>query len=249
MLWAIISDIHANIEALDAVLRDVERRGVDQILCLGDVVGYGPQPREALIRAFEWEISLRGNHEEAVLFYAEDFNERARIALDWTRDQLNRRDYPPEENSRMWEFLDGMPESHQVESALLVHGSPRNPVREYMLPRDARDETKMSEVFAGVPGKFCFVGHSHVPGVYTQNNTFLAPGRVPEGLEPDGKVVVNVGSVGQPRDGDPRSCYCTWDGDRVWFHRVEYDFRVTQRKIVETGVLPQYLAKRLAEGR
>jgi len=252
MLWAIISDLHANIPALEAVLRDIERRRADQILCLGDVIGYGPQPRETLQRAREWQLNLLGNHEHAALYYAEDFNERARIALDWTRSQLNSKDFPPEENSRLWEFIDGMQERSQIENALLVHGSPRDPVREYMLPRDARDSAKMAEIFERfLPGcGFCFVGHSHVPGVYTEQPSFLAPARVPQGFTlQGGKALINVGSVGQPRDGDVRASYATYDGETVWFHRVEYDFRVTQRRIVETNVLPHYLARRLEEGR
>jgi hypothetical protein len=140
MRWALISDIHGNVPALEAVLADIDRRGVDSILCLGDVIGYGPEPRETLRRAFEWEVVLLGNHEEAAMYYAEDFNDRARQALDWTRDQLNSRDHSPEENSRLWAFLGEMPQRYELEGALLVHGSPRDPVREYMLPRDAHDQ-------------------------------------------------------------------------------------------------------------
>jgi diadenosine tetraphosphatase ApaH/serine/threonine PP2A family protein phosphatase len=250
MRRAIISDIHSNVEALDAVMRDIERQGITSILCLGDVIGYGPEPRATLARAFDYEITLLGNHEEAAMYYGEDFNERARIALDWTRDQLNSRDHSPEENSKLWAFIGTMPTSHQIDNGLLVHGSPRDPVREYMLPRDARDPDKMQEVFEAIPTDFCFVGHSHVPGVYTQDPSFLSPPRVPDGFRlEDGKALVNVGSVGQPRDGDTRASYVTWEGDTVWFHRVEYDYRKTQRKILDTEKLPRYLAVRLQEGR
>jgi predicted phosphodiesterase len=250
MLRAIISDIHSNVEALDAVLADIDRRKVDAIVCLGDVIGYGPQPRETLIRSQQWEVTLLGNHEEACLYHPEDFNERARIALEWTRDQMNRKDCAPEENYKLWAILGQMPTSHQIENALIVHGSPRDPVREYMLPRDAQDVRKMHEVFERVNSDFCFVGHSHVPGVYTEEPAFLSPARLQEGYRrAQGKALVNVGSVGQPRDGDARASYVTFDGETVWFHRVEYDFRATQRKILETGVLPHYLATRLQEGR
>jgi diadenosine tetraphosphatase ApaH/serine/threonine PP2A family protein phosphatase len=108
----------------------------------------------------------------------------------------------------------------------------------------------MQDVFEQIPGGLCFVGHSHVPGVYTENPSFLSPGRVPEGFRRNGgKALINIGSVGQPRDGDPRASYVTWDGETVWFHRVEYDYRITQRRILETGILPPYLAKRLQLGR
>lgn len=250
MLWAILSDIHANLEALDMVERDVERRGVDGILCLGDVIGYGPEPRQTLERAFSYRFCLLGNHEEAAMYHAEDFNERARVALEWTRDQLNSREHPPEENAKLWNFIGQMPSRQEFEGALFVHGSPRDPVREYMLPKDARDSAKMAEIFDSMSCNFCFVGHSHVPGVYTTDGRFLNPSRAPEGFRADeGKILVNVGSVGQPRDGDPRASYATWDGESVWFHRVDYDYRVTQRKILDTGVLPRYLAARLQEGR
>jgi predicted phosphodiesterase len=250
MLRAIISDIHSNIEALDAVLADIGRRKVDAIVCLGDVIGYGPQPRETLKRSTEWEITLLGNHEEACMFHPEDFNERARIALEWTRDQLNSKQQSPDENYKLWALIGAMPTSHRIENAMLVHGSPRDPVREYMLPRDAQDGVKMREVFERMTDDFCFVGHSHVPGIYTEAPSFFSPARFPDGFRREkGKALVNVGSVGQPRDGDTRSSYATFDGETVWFHRVEYDFRVTQKKIIDTGVLPRYLAARLEEGR
>jgi diadenosine tetraphosphatase ApaH/serine/threonine PP2A family protein phosphatase len=143
-----------------------------------------------------------------------------------------------------------MPTSFQVDNALLVHGSPRDPVREYMLPRDAQDLPKMREVFERMTADFCFVGHSHVPGVYSEAPAFMAPSRFPDGYRrTNGKALVNVGSVGQPRDGDTRASYATFDGETVFFHRVEYDYRRTQAKILETGVLPRYLATRLQEGR
>ena len=250
MLRAIISDLHSNTEALEAVLADIEKRGCERIVCLGDVIGYGPEPRETLKRVSDWEVTLLGNHEEACMYHPEGFNERARIALEWTRDQLNRRDTPPEENYKLWSLIGAMPTTHQIDNALLVHGSPRDPVREYMLPRDAQDLGKMREVFERMPCDFCFVGHSHVPGVYTEQPAFLTPSRYPDGYRrTQGKALVNVGSVGQPRDGDTRASYATFDGEAVFFHRVEYDFRKTQQKILATGVLPRYLAARLQEGR
>ncbi len=251
MLRAVLSDIHSNVEALDAVMSDAEKRGAAQFICLGDVIGYGPEPRITLRRAFSYETTILGNHEEACMYYAEDFNERARVALDWTREQLNSAAHPPEENAQLWDFIGRMPTEQRLDNGFLVHGSPRDPVREYMLPRDIQNVQKMSEIFAMMPEGFTFVGHSHVPGVYTATPQFAAPARFPEGFRlPSGqKVLVNVGSVGQPRDGDARASYATWDGDRIWFHRVEYDYRATQRKILETGVLPRYLAQRLEEGR
>lgn len=249
---AIVSDLHANMEAIRAVLDDIERRGIDRILCLGDVIGYGPEPVEALRLVERFEVCLRGNHEEAVLTFAEDFNEKARTALDWTRDRLNDESLDREERFRLWGILgDRMIVSHRIDDALLVHGSPRDPIREYMLPRDANDRRKMAECFARMESTWCFVGHSHVPGVYPEDGGFLAAADLDGGFRAQRgrKAIVNVGSVGQPRDGDPRACYAVWDGDEVRFLRVAYDVEATRRKILETGVLPRYLADRLALGR
>ncbi len=246
MLWAILSDIHSNVAALDAVTRDLESRGVEGILCLGDVIGYGPEPLVTLRRAMDYQVTLLGNHEEAALYYPEDFNDRARIALEWTKDQLN----CSEQASQWWDFLGHLPKHHELENALLVHGSPRDPVREYVVPRDSLNAEKMEEIFSLIPGDFCFVGHSHVPGVYLESTGFFPPAKLKHGFQhSQKKALVNVGSVGQPRDGDPRASYVTWDGSRVWFHRVEYDVQRTQRKILDTGVLPPYLANRLQHGR
>lgn len=249
---ALISDLHSNMEAIHAVLDDIERRGIDRILCLGDVIGYGPEPVAALRLVPEWEVCLRGNHEEAVLYVAEDFNDKARTALDWTRDQLNDPNLPREDRYAMWGLLsDHMVPSHRLESALLVHGSPRDPIREYMLPRDVQDAPKMREVFAKMDRPICFVGHSHVPGVYPESGGFVPPSAFEGGyrIKSGEKALINVGSVGQPRDGDNRACYATWDGDTVFIHRVEYDYETTMRKIVQSGGLPRYLADRLKVGR
>lgn len=249
---AFISDLHSNMEAIQAVLDDIRRRRIQRIICLGDVIGYGPEPVAALRLVKEWEACLRGNHEEAVLYVAEDFNDKARAALDWTRDQLNDASIPRDERFELWGLLgDHMKESHRLDDALLVYGSPRDPIREYMLPRDVQNPEKMAQVFQRMDRPVCFVGHSHVPGVYPESGGFKSPASVDEAFRvPKGqKILVNVGSVGQPRDGDNRACYVTWDGDTVRFHRVEYDYKTTMRKILESGGLPRYLADRLKVGR
>jgi diadenosine tetraphosphatase ApaH/serine/threonine PP2A family protein phosphatase len=248
---AFISDIHSNTEALNACLGVIERLGVDRIVCLGDIIGYGPEPRETLLSVMQRaEFSLLGNHEHGAMFYASDFNPRARAAIDWTRDQLNRRDRPREENMRMWNYLDGMRQEHREGELLLVHGSPRDPVREYLVPRDCADKPKMDECFAKMEGaRLCFVGHSHVPGVYPRSGGFRSPDELQNTWKATEPALVNIGSVGQPRDGDPRATFATWDGGTVRFHRVEYDFRATQAKIRAIKELPEYLAERLAQGR
>lgn len=251
-MLAFISDIHSNTEALTACLRTIDRLSVTRVICLGDIIGYGPEPRETLQTVMQRaEFSLLGNHEHGAMFYASDFNPRARAAIDWTRDQLNRRDKPREENMRFWQYLDSMRQEHREDGMLLVHGSPRDPVREYLVPRDAADRPKMDECFQRMgEAKVCFVGHSHVPGVYPRAGGFLPPSAIDNayrlGAE---RAIVNIGSVGQPRDGDPRATFATFDGDEVRFHRVEYDVAATMAKIRAVPELPDYLAERLEHGR
>ena len=147
MRFALISDIHSNADALARVLEDIDRKKIDRIFCLGDIVGYGPDPEFCVDKVRErCEFSLLGNHEHGAMFYASDFNPRARAAIDWTRDQLSRRDCPREENTRFWNYLDSMKKEHREGHMLFVHGSPRDPVREYLVPRDVTDKQKMDLV-------------------------------------------------------------------------------------------------------
>ena len=252
---ALLSDIHGNTEALSKCLAKVEDLSPDRMICLGDVIGYGPNPRESLrIVIDRCEFSMLGNHEHAAMFYASDFNPRARQAIDWTRDQLNRRDCSREENMEFWNYLDGMKKEHREASMLFVHASPRDPVREYMVPRDVADKQKMDECFAEMgDANLCFIGHSHVPGIFTKSGEFLTPADVGMEWQVDQPAIVNVGSVGQPRDGDPRASFATYDGDGasgvVRFYRTDYDVEATMQKIRSIEELPDYLADRLAEGR
>jgi diadenosine tetraphosphatase ApaH/serine/threonine PP2A family protein phosphatase len=252
---AFLSDIHSNIEALSVCLAEIDRLGAKRIVCLGDVIGYGPQPRDALRTIMErCEFSLLGNHEQGAMFYASDFNPRARQAIDWTRAELSRRDCPRDENMRFWNYLDAMKKEHREGKMLLVHGSPRDPVKEYLVPRDALDAEKMGECFAKMgDAALCFVGHSHVPGVYLQSGKFLLPSEIGMQWSVNERAIVNIGSVGQPRDGDPRSSFVTYDGDgtggTVRFHRLAYDVDTTMQKIRAIPDLPDYLADRLAQGR
>lgn len=249
---AFISDIHSNTEALETCLAEIDRLGAERIFCLGDVIGYGPEPRETLLRVMDVaEFSLLGNHEHGAMFYASDFNPRARAAIEWTRDQLNRRDCPREENMRMWNYLGEMQESRQEDDMLLVHGSPRDPVRDYMVPRDGTDPEKLAECFGKMNGaKLCFVGHSHVPGVYPESGGYLAPEKLDNVYRVgEERALVNIGSVGQPRDGDNRASFVTFDGESVAFHRLAYDHEATAAKIRAIAELPDYLADRLPVGR
>ena len=249
MRKAIISDIHANLPALEAVLADVADQEVTSIYCLGDVIGYGPSPRECLELSRKFDLNLLGNHEEAVLFDPVGFNARARAAVEWTKSQLSRSDSPREENVALWDHLGSMKETHSEEDVLFVHGSPRDPTREYVFINDIEDPEKMDSIFDAFDGHTCFVGHTHTAGVFTSDLNFLYPTAIgSEFRVGDGKHIINVGSVGQPRDGDSRGSYVILDGEEVFFRRIQYDIERTVA-LFEGTPLPEYLAQRLREGR
>jgi diadenosine tetraphosphatase ApaH/serine/threonine PP2A family protein phosphatase len=249
-MWtAIVSDLHANLAAAEAVFSDIRRRMIRDVVCLGDMIGYGPNPREVLEMCRGCRFVLMGNHEEAVMFYGEDFNVKARQALEWTKDQLNSTKYDRTENYELWNFLGSLLEKNEENGIYYVHGSPRVPTKEYMVPPDIKNREKMTEIF-GMVERLCFVGHSHIPGIYLDSLKFFKPDRL-GGVyrHRDGKALINVGSVGQPRDGDPRASYVTTDGTTIRFHRIEYDVEDTVQRIYATPGLPNYLADRLRVGR
>lgn len=253
MKVAVISDLHSNREALEAVFAHIREQGLETIYCLGDVVGYGPEPEFCvdLVRGHA-RLCLMGNHDDALLNDASDFNPHARVAIEYTRARMQPRWYSASEKKARWEWLKGLPLVYQEGRFTFVHGSPRDPVREYVLPTDGMlIPEKLQAVFESFSG-IAVGGHTHHPGVHDESSSFtglekrerftfrFAPGR---------KYFVNVGSTGQPRDGDPRACYAVLEDEQVTWHRVQYDFRVTQKKILDTGVLSDVLARRLAMGK
>lgn len=202
---AIISDIHGNLEALDAVLADIKQQGIQEIYCLGDIVGYGPNPRECIDRVTSCKLCLLGNHDQGALFDPEGFNPGAERAIFWTRTQLEKGD--PKGNERRWEFLGELPRMHREGKFLFVHGSARNPLNEYVFPEDIYNQRKMERIFSLVD-QYCFQGHTHVPGVFTASLKFLAPEDIGFTYNlGEEKLLINVGSVGQPRNGDWRASY------------------------------------------
>lgn len=244
---AILSDIHSNVEALRAVLEDIARRDVEEIVCLGDVIGYGPSPLQCIDLARLFKFSLMGNHEDALTLKPVGFNEKALRAIEWTRLQLNHPDEPKEKKRERWNFLGDLKRSATEGDAVYVHGSSRDPTREYIFPSDATDKRKMDAVFSKIE-HVCFAGHTHVSGVFTEGGYITAIPERPMSLKGYGKVLVNVGSVGQPRDGDPRACYVLFDGEAVTFVRVEYDFEKTIELMLAIPELDSYLTKRLRTG-
>jgi len=247
-LLAIISDIHGNLEALEAVLEDIQSQGVDKIYCLGDIIGYGPNPGECIDRVMDRAaFTILGNHDQAALFDPEGFNSGAERAIFWTRKQLESGDRAA--NERRWEFLGELPRLRREGKFLFVHGSARNPLNEYVFPEDIYNQRKMERIFSLVE-QYCFQGHTHIPGIFTEDLNFLAPEELDFRYElGEGKALVNVGSVGQPRNGDSRGSYVVLDGSVVEFRRVAYDLEKTAEKIYAIPELDNFLGDRLREGR
>jgi diadenosine tetraphosphatase ApaH/serine/threonine PP2A family protein phosphatase len=249
---AVLSDIHGNLEALQAVLADLSHQAVTEIYCLGDLVVYGPNPRECVEMAMPWKVALMGNFDLAVLPESgsvDGFPPCAGRSVLWSRRQLDAPIPSSQVAERRWGFLGGLRRRHLEQDFLFVHGSARNPLHEWVFPEDIYNQEKMRAVFAAVE-RYCFQGHTHVPGIFTEGGPF----RTPEELGyiyrlDDRKTLCNVGSVGQPRDGDWRACYILLDGDTIQFRRVEYDVEATIKKIRDIDDLDDFLGDRLGDGR
>ncbi|KPJ60021.1 MAG: hypothetical protein AMJ46_08805 [Latescibacteria bacterium DG_63] len=240
MKYAIISDIHSNLEALQAVLKKVDSIGVDQILCPGDIVGYGANPNECIdIIRDRASVILCGNHDHAAVGSTkiEFFNPHAKEAILWTQEVLR-----PD----CAEFLKSLPYTASVDGAFFVHSSPCEPEKwNYILqPADALNEFKCFE------GDICFVGHSHFALVFVKEGDSCERA-LPSSfqLKKDRRYIVNVGSVGQPRDHSPAASFATLEISKeiVQFHRVDYDCHLACEKILKAG-LPSFLAERLLVG-
>ncbi len=255
---AIFSDIHANIRALESVLEDLEKQGgADAIYCLGDVIGYGPRPLDCLAIAKRYfRLTIKGNHEHAVLFGAKDFNAMAIRAIDWTRTQIMP-DYgraTPEQQEN-WAFVSNTLVQHQEGSILYVHGAPQDPTDEYILPMDIDPQArrygpKLELAFQLTPW-LTFCGHSHFPALYSDDGSYLSPTlqkQVRVTLPRTNKHIVNVGSVGQPRDGDNRACYVLFENGVVTWRRVHYDIQDMYNQIFAVSALDPMLGERLFRG-
>lgn len=237
----VVSDIHANLIAFETVLEDAKGQW-DKIWCLGDLVGYGPKPNEcvSLLREYD-HVSLSGNHDWAVLGKLDinDFNTEARKAALWTRKVIS-------EDTR--EYLDALPAKCIVDNFTLAHASPRQPVWEYIIDY----ETALAN-FAHFETNVCLVGHTHIPILLAEKESGEVAVFNPTYKETiyleESKVIINPGSVGQPRDSDPRAAYAFLDTEEMtWeFYRVAYPVEQTQEQIRQAG-LPGPLATRLAYG-
>ncbi|MEX1230052.1 MAG: metallophosphoesterase family protein [Planctomycetaceae bacterium] len=247
MKRAIISDIHGNLEALDAVLEDITKRDIEDVVCLGDIVGYGPNPLECIDRVMQFRACVMGNHDQAALYNPLYFNSSATRAILWTRRMLEADG--PLDRSKRWKFLKHLPPAVSDRDILYVHGSPRDPHNEYVFSGDVKNPMKMQHIFSLIE-HVCFVGHTHIPGIFTENLSFFAPEdvdfRSAVGHE---KLIVNVGSVGQPRNGNPLASYVVLDDAQFRFCRVQYDLEKTVAKIEAIPDLDDSLGYRLRHGR
>lgn len=237
----IISDIHANLTALDAVLNDA--RQIDAVWCLGDLVGYGPDPNECIERVQQLQnlVCLIGNHDAAVSGDIEiaTFNNEARLAVIWTKRVI--------EPAHL-EFLRALSPQTVIDSVSLAHGSPRQPIWEYLL-----DTHTAFQNFDHFDTPFCFVGHSHLPVVFQmqaeKRTADLSIPQINSSLNMIPRAIYNPGSVGQPRDRDPRAAYAIFDSVRqTWnYHRVSYDIQSVQDRM-QSANLPQRHIQRLSAG-
>ncbi len=243
MQYAIISDVHANLEALEVVLGDIEPRRPDAVICLGDFVGYGPDP-VACVERLRPKLSgaVAGNHDLAAVDALDisEFNPFAQAAILWTRGQLT---------APVRAYLTDLPRQITPNGFLAVHGSARDPVEEYVLdPHTARAN------FDAATFRVCLIGHSHVPGVFVFDGEQVTGAPLlpehPLRLSPERRYIINVGSVGQPRDGDARAAYAWLDEEAqtVLLLRLAYPVERTQEKMNKAG-LPAMLVERLAYGR
>lgn len=243
MRIGIISDIHSNREALEAVL--AELKNVEQIFCLGDIIGYGADPVFCIEKMKEIDcISIKGNHEGGLTreLDLQNFSDDARQSLYWTKEQINDQDF---------QYLRDLPKKFDIDKNILgVHGSPRQPLWEYIL-----DQQTAEEIFSKFDFKAYFVGHSHIAGYFTfhrENKTinyFDALAGTEFFLDENHSYIINCGSIGQPRDGNPQACYAIFDSETrfVSIKRISYHIEAAQNKIREAN-LPSFLADRLALG-
>ncbi|MGB2705309.1 MAG: metallophosphoesterase family protein [Candidatus Omnitrophota bacterium] len=240
MRYGIIGDIHGNLEAFETALEALSHERIDKYLCVGDIVGYGTDPRECIKMTRDLgAVTVCGNHDAACIGRADInyFNNPAQAAIMWTKQTLSENDLA---------FLKGLDLTYRNEHLTLVHGTLAEPEEfHYMFDGvAARGTLNLMET------DICFVGHSHMPGIFLLRNGGLKYFyKEKTKMSRDEKLIVNTGSIGQPRDGDPRLCYCVYDTDTgfVELKRIQYDIEKAQKKTLKAG-LPAFLAYRLGVG-
>ena len=240
MRYAIVADVHGNLAAFQAVLKDIEEQGgADEVWCLGDIVGYGPDPGEciSLLRQLP-HLCVAGNHDWAAIGKVDisDFNPDAAQACRWTATQLAPEDV---------RYLDNLPLALTRGDFTIVHGSPREPIWEYVVSTQSAKAN-----FGYFETRYCLIGHSHVPLVFEYAGQSCLLDELPAKLRlGENRLIINPGGVGQPRDGDPRAAYAIYDeaNTTIYHYRVPYDIEVTQERMARQG-LPHFLVMRLNYG-
>jgi predicted phosphodiesterase len=243
MRYAILADIHSNLAALTAVLKDIEEKGgVDEVWCLGDIVGYGPEPAECikLLRKYH-PVCVAGNHDLGAVGKLElsFFNPAAAEACSWTAEKLNPGDL---------RYLEDLPKTVKKGDFLLVHGSPSSPLLEYVVSNSIAERN-----FSFFDTRYCLVGHTHAPLAFKQEDSKVGSISLSSGIGlvmGKQRMIINPGAVGQPRDGDPRASYAIYDSEGSIFrvYRIPYNIRATQDKMMQVG-LPISLVTRLELGK
>ena len=238
--YAVISDAHSNAEALRSVLEDIKERQIQDIFFLGDAVGYGPEPNECVeFLHAECRIMIAGNHDWGVLGLTDpaSFNENARIALAWTRGVLTADNNEILRTAPLKAEISGM-------HITLVHAAPCEPEKWHYLLTLSDAEINFKYMHTDI----CFIGHSHRPFIIEMSSSGELKTNKQEMLKKKGcRYIVNAGSIGQPRDGDPRACYAVVDDNRIELVRVDYDIKATQKRMRDAG-LPGLLIERLSFG-
>lgn len=242
MRYGIFGDVHSNLEALDAVINVYKKESIDIYMCVGDVVGYAADPKECIEKVKSLAmVTVAGNHDWAAvnLFSPETFNPFAKEAILWTRKQLDDGEK---------DFLETLKLVHKNENLTLVHGTLDSP-RDFNYMTDGYIA---EESFRRMETNICFIGHTHLAGVYIKEGNDRISYRLDPsfGIKPENKYIINVGSVGQPRDSNHKAAYCIYDSDKkeVQIKRVEYDSKTARKKIIEAG-LPIFLGDRLFLGK
>jgi len=260
-LFAIVSDIHANLEAFSVVLEDIRSKGIETVYCLGDIVGYGPNPIECTrLVVKNCKFSIVGNHDYALIEGSTyGFNSKASNAIVFTRRVMMPGFFSfLNDKKKLWAYLKNMKNTQKVDNFYFVHGSPLDPIFEYVQHEDTehlgfgytKDFEKMFQEFEHI----CFNGHTHKPLVIVQENNEYKS-YIPENMnneyqiKPGVKAMINAGSVGQPRDNNPNACYITVDDKNlVKYIRLKYDVEATAKKIYNNPDLHDWLGERLAKG-
>ena len=242
MRYGIFADVHSNLEALDAVIKAYQKEAIDKYLCVGDVVGYATNPKECIqiVKSFTM-ITMAGNHDwgSVDLFSVDYFNPNAKEAILWTKHNLDTQDKY---------FLESLKLVYKNEDLTLVHGTLDAPEEFHYMT----DTYIAQESFKLLENNICFIGHSHVTGVFVNDKD--GPIYYQEvdyiDIKDENKYIINVGSVGQPRDDNPQSAYCIYDTSKkeVQIKRISYDIQTTRGKIIEAG-LPRFLGDRLLIGK